>query len=604
MATRFLKRTAAPFTVLVSVIALALAMIGTATADPTAPPISSTGDRTADNLGWNFQVVGDNILEPGDTVTYRASIWENSKAGGFLNLGRYITAMRQVAPAGFEYESSVVSMDATVSSEGDDGVKATCTGGGCKSAPLNAATGFKVIGGTVLTYDVTFKVPADHAPGDYDSSFIFDVATFSSAQGASPSGVKVRVEDSRVSTTTTLELPAKAGLGSETELKAKVTPAGAEGTVQFYIDGTGVGSPQTVDASGTAALGHTFDAMGDFAISAKYTATGGHHDSEATAQTLEVGNIDTATALEIPATAEAGASVALKANVTPANAQGTVQFAVDGVNVGNPVSVSGGQATLDHRFDNPGAPEVTASFVGGFGFENSEAAAQQVSVAYGAWQTTTVVVEPVFAESGSPTNLMATVRPIPTGGEIIFRVDGSEVGRADVGTADGVAVLEHTFGAAGAYQVVAEYTGTAGFDESTSGAFTATVQDAPPVLTAVDANLSVQGLSVEGQTVTLIATVNPADAVGTVQFYKGAEAIGGPIEVVEGKATITTSLEFEGTQVLSAKFLGGDGFRDTVSNPVVLNVSGQPEAPEEGAGSLGSLLDGPLAGLLAGSLGG
>jgi hypothetical protein len=41
-----------------------------------------------------------------------------------------------------------------------------------------------------------------------------------------------------------------------------------------------------------------------------------------------------------------------------------------------------------------------------------------------------------------------------------------------------------------------------------------------------------------------------------------------------------------------------------VSNPVVLNVSAAPVAPEPGAGSLGSLLEGPLAGLLAGSIGG
>jgi hypothetical protein len=289
----------------------------------------------------------------------------------------------------------------------------------------------------------------------------------------------------------------------------------------------------------------------------------------------------------------------LEATVTPADAQGAVQFVVNGTNVGNPVQVSGGKATLDHRFDDPGNFPVTAHFVGGYGYANSSATDQHITVAYGAWQTTTVVVEPVSAEAGSPTNLMATVRPLPTGGEVIFRVDGTEVGRAAVGTADGVAVLAHTFDTAGAYQVVAEFSGTEGFGASTSAEFTANVAPTAPVLTPVTADLKVQGLSVVGQTVTLTVDVAPAGAQGTVQFYKGTEKIGEPVAVVNGKASITTTLDFEGTQVLTAKFAGGDGYRDTVSNPVVLNVSAAPENPGTGAGSLGS-----LSGLFTGSLGG
>ncbi|NKZ75030.1 hypothetical protein GS934_15550 [Rhodococcus hoagii] len=84
----------------------------------------------------------------------------------------------------------------------------------------------------------------------------------------------------------------------------------------------------------------------------------------------------------------------------------------------------------------------------------------------------------------------------------------------------------------------------------------------------MNADLTVQGLSVVGQTVTLTVDVDPADAQGTVQFYKGTEAVGAPVAVVDGKASVTTTLDFEGTQLITAKFVAGEGFRDTVSNPV------------------------------------
>ncbi|WP_430334962.1 Ig-like domain-containing protein [Rhodococcus sp. ACT016] len=594
---------AAPLVAMVSAAALALAMTGTAGADPSGPPpSSSSGDQTADNLGWKTEVVsvngvaGTNIANPGDTVTYRSSIWENSAVA--LNLGRYITAARHTAPAGFEYQSGSTSLAGTITNEGVNGVKAVCTGGGCSSVPLLGTKGFKIIGSTVLTFTTTYKVPANFAFGDYNSAFVFDVYSFSSQQGSNASGAEVRVEAKRDNTTTTVSAPPTAAKGSDTTLTATVSPSNATGTVQFFDGANPIGDPVEVNG-GTATLTHAFDEMGTHSISAKYTATGLFNSSESGTTQIEVGAVQTGTTVSVPATADAGSTVPLQATVTPADAQGAVQFAVNGINVGNPVQVNGGTAALDHRFDDPGNFDVTAHFVGGYGFSDSAATAQQVNVAYGAWQTTSVVVEPVTAEAGSPTNLMATVRPIPTGGTVTFSVDGVEVGTADLGTADGVAVLEHTFGEAGAHQVIANYAGTEGFSASASAPFTATVAPTAPVLTTVNAELKVQGLSVVGQTVTLTVDVAPSDAQGTVQFYKGSEAIGAPVAIVDGKATITTTLDFEGTQVLSAKFIGGDGYRDTVSNPVVLNVSAAPDNPDTGAGSLGS-----LSGLFTGSLGG
>lgn len=602
-----LRRAAGPLVALASAAALTLGMVGTAGADPTGPPPSATsGDQPADNLGWKTEVVSvngvpGNVANPGDTVTYRSSIRENSQVA--LNLGRYITAIRHKAPAGFEYQSATTSLAGTITNEGANGVKAVCTGGGCSSVPVIGTKGFKIIGSTVLNFDVTYKIPTNFAFGDYNSGFVFDVYSFGSQQGSNTSGAYVRVEAKRDNTTTTISAPPTTSKGSETTLTATVTPSNATGTVQFFEGSNPIGDPVTV-VGGTASLAHVFDEMGTYSVSAKYTATGLFNGSESGTAQVEVGPVQTATTVTVPATAEAGATVPLQATVTPADAQGTVQFAINGTDVGSPVQVSGGTATLNHRFDDPGNFSVTANFVGGFGVAGSAATAQQIAVSYGDWQTTTVVVEPVTAEAGSPTNLMATVRPIPTGGTVTFSVDGTAVGTVDLGTADGVAALAHTFDTAGTYQVVADFACTEGFSASTSAPFTATVAPTAPVLTAVNADLTVQGLSVVGQTVTLTVDVDPADAQGTVQFYKGTEAVGAPVAVVDGKASVTTTLDFEGTQLVTAKFVAGEGFRDTVSNPVVLNVSAAPVAPEPGAGSLGSLLEGPLAGLLAGSIGG
>ncbi len=596
-----LRRAAGPLVALASAAALTLGMVGTAGADPTGPPPSATsGDQTADNLGWKTEVVSvngvpGNVANPGDTVTYRSSIWENSQVP--LNLGRYITAIRHKAPAGFQYQSATTSLAGTVTNEGNNGVKAVCTGGGCSSVPLLGTKGFKIIGSTQLHFDVTYKIPTDYAFGDYNSAFVFDVYSFSSQQGSSAAGAFVRVEAKRDNTTTTISAPPTASKGGDTTLTATVSPSNATGTVQFFEGANPIGNPVPV-SGGTATLTHVFTEMGTATVSAKYTATGLFNSSESGTTQIEVGPVATTTAVTVPATAEAGSTVPLQATVTPSDAQGTVQFAVNGTNVGGPVQVTGGTATLNHRFDDPGNFPVTASFVGGFGFADSNGAAQQVAVSYGAWQTTTVVVEPVTAEAGSPTNLMATVRPIPTGGTVTFSIDGTEIGSSDVGTADGVAVLEHTFDTAGSYQVVAAFAGTEGFSASTSAPFAVTVAPTAPVLTAVNADLKVQGLSVVGQTITLTVDVAPADAQGTIQFYKGTEAIGAPVQVVDGKATVTTTLDSEGTQLLTAKFVGGEGFRDTVSNPVVLNVTAAPE-PGTGEGSLGS-----LSGLFTGSLGG
>ncbi|MFC4603319.1 Ig-like domain-containing protein [Rhodococcus kronopolitis] len=387
-----------------------------------------------------------------------------------------------------------------------------------------------------------------------------------------------------VVTSIDLQVPSTAKPGVPVDLTATVGPAGAVGKVQFKDGDANIGAPVDV-AGGSATLAHTFDTVGARSISAVFTAGAGFTDSVSGAMAVDV-SADTTTALQIQPTAVVGDNVDLVATVTPVGAAGQVQFKDGDANVGDPVDVVNGTATLTRKFDEAGNHTFTAVFAGAPGYHGSASAAAQLIVKDADWGTTTTVLEPVSATVGTPVNLSATVGPIPTGGDVTFRVDGVEVGTAPVGTGDGVAILPHTFTTAGTAKVVAEFAGTAGFTGSTSVAFDVTVK-APDTRPATTTALAVTGSSVVGQAMTFKATVAPTGANGTVQFKVGTTAIGTPVAVVDGVATATHIFETAGTYGVTADFVGGNEFKDSVSGPSVLNVTAAGN-PGGGTGSLGT----------------
>ncbi|MFE3290742.1 Ig-like domain repeat protein [Rhodococcus sp. NPDC059234] len=577
---------ATPLVAAGAAMALMLGGAGTAVADP--PPPASSGDQSADNLRWNLSLSGVNgaavdssqpgvnVVHPGDTVTYSAKIWKTA------GIGRYITAIRQIQPVGFQYLSHTVSKQSNISNDGAAGVKATCTGGGCSSVPILGNKGYL----DNVNFDVTYKIPTTQAFGDYNAGFVFDVYAFSTQSGANPAGAWVRVVDPAVNTTTDLQVPATAKTGASVNLTANVGPANAVGTVQFKDGGANIGNPVTV-AGGSASLPHTFDTVGAHNISAAFTAGAGFHDSVSGVKTVDV-TADTNTAIQVQATALVGDDVQVTATVTPATAVGTVQFKDGATNVGEPVQVVNGTASITRKFDEAGTHSFVGVFTGTAGYTDSVSPPAPLTVKDADWGTTTTVLEPVTAVVGTPVNLSATVGPIPNGGDVKFRVDGVEVGTAPVGTGDGVAILSHTFTTPGTAKVVAEFTGTTGFTGSTSTEFDVTVK-APDTREATTTALAVTGTSTVGQAMTFKATVAPAGANGTVQFKTGTTAIGAPVPVVNGVATLTHTFDQAGTYGVTASFVGGDGFKDSVSGPTVVNVSAAGTPGGGGSLDTGSL---------------
>ncbi|MCJ0907318.1 Ig-like domain-containing protein, partial [Rhodococcus sp. ARC_M6] len=431
------RRLATPIIAAGAAITLMLGGAGAAVAyNPATTPPASTGDQSTDNLRWNLSLTavngasGSNIAHPGDTVTYSAKIWKNS------GVDRYITAIRQIQPVGFEYISSTVSRVSTIANEGGAGVKSTCTGGGCDSVPILGNKGYK----NAVNFDVTYKIPTTQATGDYNASFRFDVYTFGSQSGGSGAWVRIVTP-----TTTTLTAPANTTAGTVVDLTATVDPANAGGTVQFKDGSTDIGAPVLVDGN-TATLSHTFATLGTHNVTAVYTSGTGFDNSKSAVSAVEVGApaVDTTTTLSVPPTALTGTAVDLTATVAPTDAVGSVQFKDGGINIGDAVAVAGGTATLSHAFDTAASHSITAEFIAGAGFHNSTSAASVIDVTAPILDTTTTVTVPATTLTGTAVDLTATVAPTDAVGSVQFKDGGINIGDA-VAVAGGTATLSHAF---------------------------------------------------------------------------------------------------------------------------------------------------------------
>ncbi|WFR72787.1 Ig-like domain-containing protein [Prescottella defluvii] len=382
-------------------------------------------------------------------------------------------------------------------------------------------------------------------------------------------------------TTTTVTAPATAETGGQVTLSATVAPVPTGGTVQFKVAGNAVGAAVNVDNAGHASMPYTFNAAGSYAVTAEYSGATGFTASTASAQTVTVSDptpvdVTTTLALTVPQNAETGGAVDLTANVTPANAQGTVQFKDNGTNIGSPVAVASGAATLSHAFVAAGSHSITAEFVGATGFTGSTAGAQTVTVTDPVvpdTQTTTTVSAPASAETGAQVTLSATVAPVPTGGTVQFKVAGNAVGAAVNVDGSGHASLPYTFNAAGSYAVTAEYSGATGFTASTGSAQTVTVSDPTPVDVTTTLGLTVPATAETGAVVNLTAAVTPSNAQGTVQFKSNGVNIGSPVTVSGGTAVLSHTFAAAGAQAITAEFTGATGFTGSVASAQTVTVS-------------------------------
>ncbi|NKR28327.1 hypothetical protein GS479_23465 [Rhodococcus hoagii] len=457
-----------------------------------------------------------------------------------------VTTSLSVTAPGSATTGSSVDLSATVNPSNAVGTVQFTDNGAPIGSPVAVVNGVATLSHTFTSAGAR-SVGADFVAG----------AGFTNSSAAAQS---VTVADPDVATSLTVQVPPTTTSGAELNLVANLTPTNAQGSVQFKVDGDPVGSPVPVSA-GAAILPHSFNAAGSFAVTAEFTGAAGFTNSSASAQSVTVvdPNVTTSLSVTAPGSATTGSSVDLSATVNPSNAVGTVQFTDNGAPIGSPVAVVNGVATLSHTFTSAGAHSVGADFVAGAGFTNSSAAAQSVTVADPDVETSLSVSAPASATTGESVSLSAQVSPVAAQGSVQFRVNGSPAGAA-VPVSGGEAVLPYTFNAAGSFAVTAEFTGAAGFTNSTASAQSVTVVD-PNVTTSL--SVTAPGSATTGSSVDLSATVNPSNAVGTVQFTDNSTPIGSPIAVVNGVATLPHTFTSAGAHSVGADFVADAGFTNS-----------------------------------------
>jgi hypothetical protein len=275
---------------------------------------------------------------------------------------------------------------------------------------------------------------------------------------------------------------------------------------------------------------------------------------------------------------------------------GTVQFSVDGNNLGGPVTLSGGTGSQTTGWTATASVTTTSALLAGGhsviatysglsgagipqAFEGSGDVITQEVQQSGTTATGSSSANPAsFGQSVTfKVVLSATAPGVGTpGGSVQFRLNGAPFG-APVTVSGGTA----TSGAAtgllpGTYTVSYVTSGDANF-LGTSGSFTFVVSSIPTVTTLTATPNPV----IFGQPLTLVATVThttgPGNPTGTVTFKDGSTVLSTQTVAngtgTSSKASFTTSLLATGTHSITASYSGDPDFGVSVSGPVTVTVT-------------------------------
>ncbi|MBX9148896.1 Ig-like domain-containing protein [Rhodococcus qingshengii] len=439
--------------------------------------------------------------------------------------------------------------------------------------------------------------PADVRTHSVTAKYLGNVKVASSTSSA----VDVVVSEADKSTATAITGPASAVAGESVTVEATVSPTPAGGTVQFKDGATDLGGAVPVDANGKASLTNSY-VVGAHSIVAVYSGSGVYQTSTSAPHALTVAPVvveeNTTTTLVGPSTGSTGEALSFTASVSTGAAGGTVQFKEGGRDLGSPVPVdASGKATTTPTFNVAGEYSITAVFSGSGNYLGSTSNAQTVNVKAPAptdQQTQTVLTVPADAKTGTAVGLSVTVTPTPVGGTVQFK-DGSGNLGSPVPVVEGKASIMHEFASVGTHDITAVYSGATGFLTSTSAAQSVSVTAPAAEDQETSITVSAPASAVKGAKVDLVAAVVPTLSAGTVQFMDGTTPIGGPVAVVNGKATLSHTFTELGDRRITAVFSGTDGYLGSETQAAVTvkvtaaSDGGDPGNGGSSTGSLGSL---------------
>jgi len=271
-----------------------------------------------------------------------------------------------------------------------------------------------------------------------------------------------------------------------------------------------------------------------------------------------------------------GQYLVFTASVMPAMSNGTVQFQVDGNNVGAPLALSGGKASWATNDLSVGMHVITAEYSGGYGsFSSTGIISQTVNRASvvtmlsssnnpsveGQSVAIAATINAEYPSSGDPT------------GEVTFYEDGTTIGTVSL---SGRSATVDITPSGGLHTITATYLGDSNFTAGYSAQLMQSTRQQSTVTISSSANPSQPD-----KPLTLTATVLPSSQsnelpTGSIQFVIDGSGYGSPVQVVAGIASLETPLS-QGNHTISATYMGDGNFLKSSSAVLVEAVSQPPD---------------------------
>jgi len=327
------------------------------------------------------------------------------------------------------------------------------------------------------------------------------------------------------------------------------------GTVQFYADGSPIGSASV--SGGAAVLSTNTLTMGTHTIQADYSGDSSFTTSLGSVK-QKVGDAASTVVLTSSLNPAVYAQpVTLTATLTDSAGQiptGFVVFA-EGSTVYGTVSLSGGVAQIVLPTLTTGKHTITAQYSGDSDDNSSKASLVQVIT--GASSTTTVSTDTEPSTYGQTVTLTAVVSSTSgtPDGTVTFKNGSSVLGTVALSGGQAAYAISTLNG--GAHTINAVYSGSSEYASSTGSV----QQVVEPAMTTTTITSSSNPAS-SGQSVTFTAVVTSAAAgapTGKVTFKDGKTVLG-TASLINGQAQITTSLLAVGGHTLTATYAGSANF--------------------------------------------
>lgn len=370
------------------------------------------------------------------------------------------------------------------------------------------------------------------------------------------------------------------------------------GTITFTDGGTVLGTADVSSATGGVGSVTVDDlTVGQHAVVATYDGDDSFNGSNGSVA-QKVQRAQTSTLVTSSANpSQSGEGVRFTAAVSPVapgagDPSGTIQFTVNGANLGAPVAVVDGAAT-SNLFSSlsPGTYRIAAAYSGDGRFVASSGVLDQgngQNVVKGATSLTLASDDPV-ADHGQTVTFTATVTAIapatgkPTGAVQFWR-GGTLLGATSLAPASEARTSTASYSTAalapGQHEIRAVYVGNFNFDGQV-----ATTDQAVGAAATVTGVASGTNPTTYGDPVTLTATVanaapGPGAPTGSVTFRDGEQVLG-VADLTTADGATTASLEVAGLPAGSHEVTAtysGDVSHATSTSPVLVQVVDRAQA--------------------------